>query len=121
MATVLVVDDDLELLQATEQVLRDDGHQVLTARSGEEALTALDRHRSVDLLITDVILPGVDGFTFADVATRRFPALRTLFTSGCYTRVPLESQARDAGKVLTKPWRANDLSREVKAFLAAGR
>ena len=120
MATVLVVDDDPDLLQIAATVLTEDGHHVLTARSGEEALTTLDHH-PVDLLITDVILPGVDGFTLADVASRRYPVLRTMFTSGCYTRVPLETQARDDGTVLTTPWRANDFSGQVKAFLSAGR
>lgn len=118
MATVLVVDDDPDLLQIATEVLRQDGHQVLTARSGEEALAALDRDRSIDLLLTDVILPGVDGFMLADAATRRHAALRVMFMSGCYTQVPLETQLRDAGTVLTKPWRANDFSSQVKAFLA---
>src|SRR4051794_11480417 len=52
VATVLVVDDDSDLLQIAAEVLRQDGHQVLTARSGEEALTTLEHHR-VDLLLTD--------------------------------------------------------------------
>ncbi len=117
MVTVLVVDDDPDLLQIAATILTEDGHHVLTARSGEEALTTLEHH-PVDLLLTDVILPGVDGFTLADVASRRFATLRTMYMSGCYTRVPLETQALDDGTVVTKPWRANDFSGQVKAFLA---
>jgi PAS domain S-box-containing protein len=82
--TVLVVDDDADVLVTTAEVLRDAGWQVLTARDGVEALAVLDhRGRELDAVLSDVVMPGgVSGVDVANAARRKLPRLGVLLTSG---------------------------------------
>jgi len=80
--TVLLVEDEDMVRAVAERALTRHGYQVLTAEHGEEALEILDQGRKIDLLISDVVMPTMDGPTLVRRARERFPDLPILFMSG---------------------------------------
>lgn len=78
---ILVVDDDEHVRGLVGEMLLDQGHAVTTAADGPEAI-ALARAKTFDLVITDTVMPTMDGFELAVELTRADPTLRVLFTSG---------------------------------------
>ncbi|WP_309642992.1 ATP-binding protein [Phenylobacterium sp.] len=118
---VLVVEDHEDLLAYSSGVLRELGYDVLEANSGRRALEILQSTQDVDLLFTDVVLPGgMDGRALADEMRRRRPGLKVLFTTG-YTRNAIVHNGRlDADvKLITKPFNFRDLAEKVRAVLDA--
>jgi DNA-binding response OmpR family regulator len=117
MKTILLVDDDQELREVVLAILAEPGHTVLTASDGYEALRVLVE-RTVDLLITDVKMPGISGFALARQAKLMRPALHVIYLSG---------QDSDAdrfagptyGHLVRKPVRASDLLLEVAREIGA--
>jgi CheY-like chemotaxis protein len=110
---VLVVDDDDQVRELAVSVLEDFHYTVFSASCADEALAILDRGHHVDLLFTDIVMPGRDGYALADVAKERRPALRVLYTSG-YVRAPF---APPHGPLLAKPWRPAQLAAAVRRAL----
>jgi len=117
----VVEDDDLVRNYVITQ-LRSLGYRTSTAKNAAEALTIINSGVELDLLFTDVIMPGImNGRQLADEAVKRRPALKVLFTSG-YTENAIVHHGRlDPGVLLlAKPYRKSDLARMVrKAFDAA--
>jgi CheY-like chemotaxis protein len=114
-ATILVVedDDDLRLLVAT--VLSDAGYSVLSAGNAEEALRILEAEPGVDLLFTDIVMPGaMDGFALARAAVARRSTLKVLYTTG-YT--PTEDGERAHGPLLRKPYRPSQILEQLSRLL----
>jgi CheY-like chemotaxis protein len=109
--TILVVDDDPDILEYASGVLRECGYTVLGAADGAAALRLLDRRDRVDLLFTDVVMPGIDGFEVARRALLQMPGLKVLFTSGYAADPP------PAIRLLKKPYRPQQLFVEVAAAL----
>jgi CheY-like chemotaxis protein len=120
MSHLMIVDDDEDVLGLHEIFLKADGHTVVTANSGLPALDILDSDQRVDLMITDVMMPGLNGFNLARMARSRRPLLKILYLSGSLEDAQV---ARDGGlrlgKLLNKPILAQDLRREVHEALAA--
>jgi len=79
--TILVVDDEVALLDLTEDILTTYGYNVLRAESAEEALQILES-KYVDLLISDVIMPGMDGYQLAAEVEKHFPKIKIQMVSG---------------------------------------
>jgi two-component system cell cycle sensor histidine kinase/response regulator CckA len=101
------------------QVLVKAGYKVVSARDGNEALRALDTHGgSIRLLVTDVVMPGMDGRTLAKEALRRFPGLPVLYLSG-YTEDAIVSHGvlEEGVQLLQKPFAPGELLRRVRAVL----
>ncbi len=117
MKTILLVDDDLELRQVLVAILAEPGHTVLTASNGYEALGILVE-RVLDLLITDVRMPGISGFEFARQAKLMRPYLHVIYLSGQNIDADLYA-GPTYGRVIRKPVRAVDLLREVEAELTS--
>lgn len=119
---VLVVEDD-ELVRAySVQLLKDLGYRVIEASEGPQALDLLRQHPEVDLLFTDVVMPGgMGGREVAEAAQRLRPGLPVLYTSG-YTENAIVHHGRlDPGVLLlVKPYRRADLARLVRQALAGG-
>lgn len=83
MPTLLVVDDDEKTVEMVQELMELEGFEVLPATSPEEALQVLDAHPgSIDLLITDVVMPGTSGYVLSEQVKRRRPEIRVLFMSG---------------------------------------
>jgi hypothetical protein len=81
--TVLLVEDEESLRRLGERLLRTSGYTVISAASGQEALAAMERHgKAVDLLLTDVIMPGMSGRELSTELGKRKLIPRTLFMSG---------------------------------------
>jgi signal transduction histidine kinase len=117
--TVLLVEDDDEVRAYSSGVLRELGYTVIEAEDGAAALAALEGNAAVDLLFTDVVLPGgFHGRKLADEARRRRPALRVLFTSG-YTRNAIIHNGRlDPGvQLITKPFSYRELASRIRRML----
>jgi signal transduction histidine kinase len=117
--TILVVEDDDDVRSYSVESLRDLGYRVLEAPDGPSALRHLEREPQVDLLFTDVVLPG--GLTGAQVAARareQRPQLKVLFTTG-YARNAIVHQGRlDKGvDLITKPFSFPDLAAKVRDVL----
>jgi CheY-like chemotaxis protein len=114
--TVLVVDDDPGALALIAELLLEEGYWVLQASNGADALGVLEREVSVHLLLTDIAMPGIDGLELAIRAKARRPDLRVLYISGYMKGASAQGHTPD-GKLIRKPWRADELKREVKAAL----
>lgn len=110
-ATVLLVEDDADVRMIAVTALTRAGYAVLPASDGQEALALLEQHPEIDMLFTDVLLPGgMTGRDIAVVARQRRPELPVLFASG-YTRETLSEQGRLLPEVdlLQKPYTARIL------------
>jgi CheY-like chemotaxis protein len=117
--TILVVEDDEGVREVIVGMLSDLGYRTLVARTGAEALEVLEREKSIDLLFTDVIMPGgISGVELARTARRQQPELKILVTSG-YTRAePDMMAARREFPFLAKPYRLRLLGAKLKEILA---
>ena len=117
--TVLIVEDDPDVRDYTVEMVSDLGYTVLSAGDGASALRLLDSHREVNLLFTDVGLPGgMNGRQLAEQALRRRPSLKVLYTTG-YARNAIVHQGRlDPGvEVIFKPFTYSDLATKVRRVL----
>ena len=115
--TILIVEDEPSIREMVAEVLQRAGYQVLAAGSGSEGISAAARHPGrIDLLLTDVILPGTNGLETARAIVRERPELRVLYTSG-YTDDVLGSSLSDGTKLLRKPFSASALLRTVGEIL----
>jgi PAS domain S-box-containing protein len=118
---ILIVEDNEEVRGHVESMLSGLGYEVVSAASGREALGLLDQAGEIDLLFTDVVMPGgMNGREVADAARRARPNLRVLFTSG-YAEGALQNDGRLAKGVLllAKPYRKRDLAEKVREALSA--
>jgi CheY-like chemotaxis protein len=118
MAALLVVDDDAEVLEVVCAVLSGMGHSVERASGDISALDILDG-KPIDLLLTDVMMPGLHGFNLARMAVLRQPEIKVLYFTG-YTEYTIErDEGQKFGKLLHKPLTPDELRQEVEAALAA--
>jgi two-component system, cell cycle sensor histidine kinase and response regulator CckA len=117
--TILVVDDEEGLRDVIKRILVRLGHQVLVAADGPQALVIADQAESIDLLITDVIMPKMLGKELADRLLAHLPKLRVLFMSG-YAQPALSAQGTlDPGTVLLeKPFTEAELRDCLAAVFA---
>ncbi len=115
---VLVVEDNDDVRAYSVMILNELGYAVLEAADADTALTILGRPGRIDLLFTDVVLPGRNGRVLADQARKTRPDLRVLFTTG-YSRNAIVHQGRlDAGvQLITKPFTFEQLAARVRDAL----
>jgi signal transduction histidine kinase/CheY-like chemotaxis protein len=113
---ILVVEDDGDVIRATAETLQDAGFDVVTAVSGSEALAVLRSDAGVDLLFTDVMMPGgLDGVGLAEAGLKARPALKVLLTSG-YSETLLQEHLHDL-PILAKPYHRDELLRRLQGLL----
>ncbi|HLW89289.1 MAG TPA: response regulator [Terriglobales bacterium] len=115
--TILLVEDETFVREVTREVLKAAGYRVVTARNATEALVAGDSLRQVDLLLTDVVLPGRSGRALASDLQSREPNLAVLFVSGYGAQLAEIEAARPAFTCLAKPFSAAALLRKVREML----
>ncbi|MGZ5202062.1 MAG: response regulator, partial [Telluria sp.] len=121
--TILVVEDDAAVQATTVDILSSLGYQVLKANDGQSALTILQSGIPVDLLFTDVVMPGpVRSPELARKAKQLLPQIEVLYTSG-YTQNAIVHDGRlDPGvELISKPYRREDLARKIRAMFARRR
>lgn len=120
MACILLAEDDASMRVFLTRALERAGHEVIPAADGEAALKALAGEPRFDLLIADIVMPGLDGIELAKRATTAVPGLRVMFITG-FAAVTLSGGqiAPRAAKVLSKPFHLRDLVQQVDRVLAA--
>ncbi len=121
--TVLVVDDELEVLRLEVRELKAAGYQVLGAANASEALHLLNaRGGAVHLLVTDVVMPGMNGIELATAVRWRYPEAGVLFVSGHLDDdVTATSPLPEHSSLLTKPFGPDELTRRVREALSRAR
>lgn len=117
--TVLVVDDEAVVRMLVVETLQDLGYAAVEAGDGHSGLAILQSAARVDLLVTDVGLPGLDGRQLADAGRRLRPDLRVLFITG-YTQNAAfgEGEALQRGmEVITKPFSIDGLAFKIREMI----
>ncbi len=119
--TILLVEDEPMVLDFTAIALRDLGYRVLEASSGEEALRVLEQSgtRETHLLLTDVVMPRMNGRALADRVRALKPGIRVLLVSGYAGEAPRESDGIGTTPLLQKPFTATTLAQRVRDALDA--
>jgi CheY-like chemotaxis protein len=117
--TILVVEDDTDLRTYLAEMLRNLNYQVITASSAQAALTILlQSERRVDLVLTDVVMPGINGRELGRRAQEMRPGLQVLYMTG-YSRNAVVHQGRldDGVELLQKPITQAQLALRIRAVL----
>ncbi len=113
--TVLLVEDDAGVRAVTAALLRDRHFQVIEADNAARALEIIDREPGIELLFTDVVMPGgMDGFQLGKIARERRPGLPVLYATGYAASFSATERHAD---VLAKPYREKDLLVKLRALL----
>jgi CheY-like chemotaxis protein len=117
--TILVVEDNAGIRELVVRQLVQLGYRVVEADNARTALHRIDGAGPIDLLFTDVVMPGgLDGFDLAQIATARRPGLKVLFTSGFTEAGEADCAAVVPGsRLLRKPYRKDELARMLRAVL----
>jgi signal transduction histidine kinase len=121
IATVLLVEDETPLRKLILQVLRSAGHHVLEASSGDEAVALSARHPGpIDLLLTDVIMPGMSGPELVAKLRGRRPAMTILFMSGYDNELVNKKSLETTASFLQKPFSPRALLKHIDTLLGFG-
>ncbi len=116
--TILVVDDEPEIRKLVGAMVTQFGYTALTADSGEHALTLFKQHGPFELLITDVVAPGMSGPMLADKLAALQPDLRVLFISGYDNTHLVQKYVVEKGyALLPKPFTVDELKQKMNATL----
>lgn len=119
MAKILLAEDDEDMRRFLERALAKAGHDVISFSEGASAFEEV-KHSNFDLLLTDIVMPEMDGIELARRAAELDPALKIMFITG-FAAVALnpDSKAPKDAKVLSKPFHLKDLVAEVDRLIAA--
>ncbi len=116
--TILVVEDDEAVLAITRELLSDLGYEVLTAADGIRALAVLEANKPIDLVLTDIVMPGsVRGTALATLVRKNHPGTALLFTTGYTDAAARLDMGVDAPKILRKPFTPEALAAMVRKAL----
>src|SRR5665213_54801 len=117
--SILVVEDEPMLLMVAVETLRDAGYDVREAGNGQRAMEILETEPDIDLLITDIKMPGMNGFQLAEAGLALRPGLHVLLMTG-YAQDPVPKKISDAGiRILYKPFDIDRLPVMAGEILAA--
>lgn len=114
--TILIVEDEDRVRRATSQTLQELGYRVLEVVDASRALELLSQNAEIQLVLSDIIMPGMSGTELADIVRTHRPEMPFLFMSG-YSADQFEQRAERAGDLLTKPFTRDRLARHVRALL----
>ena len=117
--TVLLVEDEPTVRSVAERALTRHGYKVLTADNGEEALEIINSGEPIDLLISDVVMPGMDGPTVVREARKSRPELKILFMSGYAEEQLRKSIDIENVNFLPKPFSVTELAEAARRAVAA--
>jgi two-component system, cell cycle response regulator CpdR len=114
---LIVVDDDDGIRVLLEELLLDRGYDVVTAPNGAEGLDRIQREPRLSLLITDIRMPGIDGWELARRARKMRADLKVMYITG----YPGEQHPDDAppGPLLRKPWREGEFYKCIEQLVGA--
>jgi DNA-binding NtrC family response regulator len=116
--TVLVVDDAEGLTELARRLLERQGYAVLIAANAEEAVRLFELHPSIDVLLTDVVMPGASGPELTRQLVERRPGLKVIYMSGYTEDVIAHHGVLDPGiALLHKPFTSETLGRKIRDVL----
>jgi two-component system cell cycle sensor histidine kinase/response regulator CckA len=117
--TILLAEDEQDVREVAREFLESGGYTVMEAKDGTEAINMVENHAgNIDLLITDMVMPGMTGQDLADRLRKQRPNLRLLYMSGYSEGVALDSVLNDPStRLLTKPFSRSALLRTVNELL----
>lgn len=119
IANILLAEDNDDVRRILTRMLRVVGHRVTAATNGKEALElAQQSPDDIDLLITDVVMPGINGGELAKRIRERIPAIKVLFVSGYADDEGLRRNAPDGAQILQKPFTLNGIRAAIAKLLA---
>ena len=120
--TVLLVEDDVRVLELTTASLRELGYTVLVAGGAKDALAQLERDVEIDLLLTDIVMPDMNGRKLADAAEKLRPGLKVIFMTGFTKNAVVHNGVLDPGvNFLAKPFTLEELSAKIREALETQR
>jgi len=116
---ILIVDDEADLLQLADQYLSDLGYQTYLAQNAGQALELLARQKNIDLLFSDIVMPGdMNGYELAKQATQQQANLKVLLTSGFTSKtIANNGLTRFSAHLLSKPYRKAELAQRIRYVL----
>jgi len=115
---ILVVEDDEEVREIALETFRELGYTVLSADCGETALHQIDDNPQIDLLFTDIVMPGMNGRDLAKESARRHPGLKILYTSGYMPNAVVHNATLGPREeLISKPYSVEQLSEKVRDIL----
>jgi CheY-like chemotaxis protein len=117
--TVLVVDDDPQVLETASAIVAALGYAVISARNGREALSIVRADGSIAVLFTDIRMPGMDGWELGRRSRETRPDLQLIYTSG-HSNSPPPPGSAGYGPLLPKPWRSSQLAELIMQALTKG-
>ncbi len=122
-ATILVIDDEPDVLRLVEAILNEQGYHVVIAKGSDNAIRTFDRmSKKPDLVLTDVVMPGMSGPMLIDQLLQTTPNLRVLFMSGYDDRQVVQKYVVEKGfALIPKPFTLHKLAATVKEVLDADR
>jgi PAS domain S-box-containing protein len=117
--TILLVEDDPTLLEMTSRMLQTLGYNILPAQSPDEAITLAEKHNgAIDMLLTDVVMPQMNGKQLADLLLSHYPSIKRLFMSGYTANVIAHRGVLDKGlHFIQKPFSRKDLAVKVREVI----
>ncbi|MDB4948247.1 MAG: multi-sensor hybrid histidine kinase [Gemmatimonadetes bacterium] len=117
--TVLLVEDDAMIRASAKRTLELRGYPVLEARDGEEALRLCAiHHAAIGLILTDLVMPQMNGWAFGEQVGRLYPGIRILYMSGYTDLVSVFGDKLGPGTAwLRKPFRAEELLKSVREMI----
>lgn len=120
VGTILLVEDEDAVRMFSSRALRNKGYTVLEAANGEEALEVINAtEEEIDLIVTDVVMPGMDGHTLVQFVRQEMPDMKVILISGFAENViPGEIDENAGFSFLPKPFSLKDLATKVKSVLA---
>jgi len=120
MANILIAEDDASMRHFLGMALERAGHKVTTSSDGLEAIAELKKNNDFDILLADIIMPGMDGIELSQKAGRMCPGLKVMFITG-FAAVALgkRNPEYDNARVLSKPFHLKELVAQIENLLAA--
>jgi CheY-like chemotaxis protein len=116
--TVLVVEDDKTVRLIIREVLEELGYEVLAVSDARPAIPLLQSPRRIDLMLSDVVLPHINGRKLAEIARGSRPGLKVLFVTGYAEHATFRNDFLDPGMdMLTKPFALDALGAKVRAMI----
>jgi len=119
MARILLAEDDDSMRQFLTMALERAGHDITSVEGGLEALAALEEGGDYDLLLSDIVMPGMDGIELSQLAVKKCPALKVMFITGFAAVAMGKRGPANNATVLSKPFHLKDLVDQVENLLAA--
>ena len=121
MAHILIAEDDESMLGFLKLALEKAGHTVADENNGVDALEHFENNQNtIDLLLTDIVMPGMDGIELSKKVQAINPSVKVMFITGfSAVAVGREDFNPESEKVLSKPFHLNDLVEQVETLLAA--